>query len=84
MDETVGGGLHYVYLSKVKPNPISHYHATHALEIIAGAKLCIMAPSKGYKPLNDNTPTIIEDAKGLFYQILSVQSAKSKEAFVLI
>jgi energy-coupling factor transporter ATP-binding protein EcfA2 len=32
-----------------------------------------MAPSKGYMRLNDNSPTILEDAEGLFYQVLGVE-----------
>jgi len=72
MEQTVSGGLHYVYLSRVKPSPISEYHDTHALELIAGPKICVMAPSKGYVRLNDNLPTVIEDAEDLFYKALEV------------
>jgi len=72
MEQTVSKGKHLVYLSKVKPKPVSSYHDSHGLELIAGPKLCIMAPSKGYVKLNENPPTIVEDAEGLFYQILGV------------
>jgi len=83
MEETVSGGLHLVYLSQVKPNPISQFHDMHALELIAGPKLCIMAPSRGYRTLNDNDLRVVEDAEGLFYQILGVADERSRvnEAF---
>jgi hypothetical protein len=76
-ERTVSGGRRKVYLSKVRPNPVSQYHHEYALELIAGAKLCIMAPSKGYTTLNDNSPRVVEDAEGLFYQILGVEDARN-------
>jgi len=72
IERTVSGGLHRVYLSRVKPRPISQYHDSHALELIAGPKLCLMAPSKGYARLNELEPAIVEDAEALFYQVLGV------------
>jgi hypothetical protein len=36
-----------------------------------------MAPSKGYVKLNGNPPTIVEDAEGLFYQILGVNDGRT-------
>ena len=77
-EETVNKGIHLLYLSKVKPNPISIYHNSHALELIAGAKLCILAPSKGYTPLNDNPPTIVEDVEALFYEVLGVEDKRER------
>jgi len=77
-EETINKGIHLLYLSKVKPNPISTYHNSHALELIAGAKLCIMSPSEGYKTLNDNLPTVVEDAELLFYQVLGVKDEREK------
>jgi len=73
MEQTVSKGKHLVYLSKVKPKPVSSYHDSHGLELIAGPKICIMAPSKDYVKLNENPPTIVEDAEGLFYQVLGVE-----------
>ena len=77
MERSISSGQHKIYLSKVKPRPISQFHDTHALELIAGAKLCVMAPSKGYKALNDNPPRVVEDVEGLFYQILGVEDARN-------
>jgi len=70
IEQTVSGGLHYIYLSRVKPSPISETHDRYALELIAGPKLCVISPSKGYRLLNDNPPRIVEDAEELFREIL--------------
>jgi len=79
MEETVSGGIHYIYLSRVKPSrSISEFHDSHALELVATGKLCVMAPSKGYKRLNDNPPRIIEDAEGLFYEVLGVEDDRAE------
>ena len=73
IERTISGGLHYVYFSRVKPNLISETHDSCALELIAGpSKLCVMAPSKGYKTLNDNPPRVVEDAEELFREIVKL------------
>jgi hypothetical protein len=77
-ESTVSSGTHLVYLSKVKPKNVKDYHKTHALELIAGGLLCVMAPSKGYQRLNDNTPTIIEDIEAVFYEVLGVEDKRGK------
>jgi ribosomal protein S27AE len=59
IEQTPSGGLHYIYYSVEKPKSVSGYHNVCGLEVIGEGKLCIMAPSEGYKRLNDNTPTII-------------------------
>jgi len=58
-EQTPSGGFHYIYYSVEKPKSVSGYHNVCGLEVIGEGKLCIMAPSEGYKRLNDNTPTII-------------------------
>jgi len=79
LEQTVSGGVHYVYLSRVKPSKSNGaFHDSHALELVATGKLCVMAPSKGYKRLNDNTPTVVEDVEGLFYQVLGVEDERLK------
>jgi len=80
IEQTISGGLHYVYLSCVKPDRVGEFHDSHALELIGGPTLCVMAPSRGYRNLNDNPPTIIEDLEGLFYDILGVEDPRKKEA----
>jgi len=79
MEETVSGGIHLVYLSRVKPSrSISEFHGSHGLELIATGKLVVMAPSRGYRRLNDNPPTVVEDAEALFYQVLGVEDKRGK------
>jgi len=78
MEKTVSGGLHLIYLSRVKPNAISEYHDSHALELVAGAKLCVLSPSKGYLRLNDSLATEVEDAEALFYQDLGVKDKRQE------
>ncbi|MEM2263538.1 MAG: hypothetical protein QW160_04890, partial [Candidatus Bathyarchaeia archaeon] len=78
MEQTVSGGIHLVYLSRVKPSrSISEFHGSHGLELIATGKLCVMAPSKGYKRLNDNPPRVVEDVESLFYEVLGVEDRRA-------
>ena len=77
IERSISGGMHKVYLSRVKPRNISKYHDTHALELVAAPKLCVMAPSKGYRALNDNPPRVVEDAEALFYQVLGVEDERA-------
>ncbi|MEM2281866.1 MAG: phage/plasmid primase, P4 family, partial [Candidatus Bathyarchaeia archaeon] len=78
MESTVNNGLHLVYYSRVKPRPVKEFHESHALELIAGPQIILMAPSKGYKALNDNAPSIIEDVEGLFYELLNVPDKRQQ------
>jgi hypothetical protein len=61
IEETPTGGQHRIYLCRNKPRIISVHHNECGLELLGEGKLCIMAPSQGYKRLNDNTLTIIAD-----------------------
>ena len=77
-ERTISGGIHYVYYSRVKPQPVSETHDTHALELIGGPRLCVMAPSKGYTLLNDNLPRTLEDVEGLFWEILRLPDPRGE------
>ncbi|MEM3628640.1 MAG: bifunctional DNA primase/polymerase [Candidatus Bathyarchaeia archaeon] len=79
IEETPSGGQHWIYYSRMKPKAVSAYHNVAALELIGEGKLCIMAPSKGYKRLNDNTPTIVQDLETLFYEALGSVGVKTTE-----
>ncbi|MEM4481074.1 MAG: primase C-terminal domain-containing protein [Candidatus Bathyarchaeia archaeon] len=79
VEETPSGGQHWIYYSRIKPKAVSAYHNIAALELIGEGKLCIMAPSKGYKRLNDNTPTIVQDLEALFYEALDSVGVKTTE-----
>ena len=70
IEETPSGGQHWIYLSHTKSKAISAYHIQCALELLGENKLIIMAPSKNYKRLNDNTPTETENLETLFSEIL--------------
>jgi len=80
MEQTPSGGLHYIYLSHAKPKTVSAYHNTCGLELLGEGKLCIMAPSAGYRRLNDNTPTIVEDIEALFYEALEKAGVKVEKS----
>ncbi|MEM3153255.1 MAG: primase C-terminal domain-containing protein [Candidatus Bathyarchaeia archaeon] len=79
VEETPSGGQHWIYYSRTRPKTVSAYHNIAALELIGEGKLCIMAPSKGYKRLNDNTPTIVQDLETLFYEALGSAGVKTTE-----
>jgi ribosomal protein S27AE len=66
IEQTPSKGLHYVYYCIEKPKSLSAYHNVCGLELLGESKLCIMAPSAGYRRLNDNTPTIIKSLNEVF------------------
>lgn len=68
--KTVNKGLHYVYWSRNKIKTDGTFHDTAGLELLGEKKLCLMPPSFGYKNLNDNTPTEVENLEEMFYDIL--------------
>lgn len=70
IERTVSNGQHWVYYCRRKPGTISAYHDDCAVELLGEKKLIIMAPTHGYKRLNDNPPTIIQDIEVTFYQAL--------------
>jgi len=70
IEETPSSGQHWIYLCRKKPESISTHHNEAALELIGEGKLCMMAPSVGYKRLNDNPPTIMQDLEDAFYEAL--------------
>jgi len=75
-EETPSGGLHLIYLSSKKPKTISSYHNICALELLGENKLCIMAPSRGYRNMNDNPPTVLENLEFTFFQALEKAGIK--------
>ena len=86
MESTPSGGVHLVYLCREKPETVTAHHNDCALEILGEGKLCIMAPSEGYKRLNDNTPAEIQSLNEVFNKILTdsgfeVKSRKAASAW---
>jgi len=80
IEETPSGGQHLIYYCHQKPRTISSYHNGCGLELLGEGKLCIMAPSTGYRRLNDNTPTTIQDLESSFLEALSRAGIKPEEA----
>jgi len=76
MEQTPSGGLHLIFYSHAKPRSVSAYHNECGLELLGEGKLCIMAPSLGYKKLNDNPPTEVENLETLFYEALEKVGVK--------
>lgn len=70
MEETPSGGQHWIYLCHIKPKTVSIYHNQCALELLGENKLIVMFPSEGYKRLNDNKPSEIDDIETVFIHIL--------------
>jgi len=70
IEQTPSGGQHWIYHCRNKPKTISTYHSECGLELLGEGKLCIMAPSQGYKRLNDNMPTVVTDIEAIFNQAL--------------
>jgi len=79
MEETPSSGLHYVYLSKTKPQTISAFHNEAALELLGESKLCICWPSQNYKRLNDNDLTTLQNLESLFFDALSSVGVEAKK-----
>ena len=84
IEQTPSGGQHRVYLSNKKPRSISAYHDVAALELIGQGKIAIMAPSKGYKRLNDNPPTTVYDVESMFLDALRAVGIKAANNNVII
>lgn len=76
IEQTPSGGQHWIYYVHNKPKSVSTFHNEAALELIGENKLCIMAPSRNYKRLNDNSPTAVNDLEDLFYNALHVVGIK--------
>ncbi len=69
-EETPSGGQHLIYFCHTKPATVSVYHSVCALEILGEAKLCVMAPSQGYRKVNDNLPSEVQDLEDLLLKAL--------------
>jgi predicted transcriptional regulator len=80
MEETPSKGQHWIYYVHNKPKTVSALHNDCALELLGEGKLCIMAPSQGYKRLNDNTPTVVQDLEDLFYKALYTIGVKAEKS----
>ena len=66
LETTVNGGEHRIYLSRKPVQTVKSYRVLAGVELLGRGTIAVMAPSFGYKRLNDNTPTIIEDLTDKF------------------
>jgi len=65
IEETPSKGKHYIYYSEKPIKTDNKAHEFAGIEVLGERKLCVMAPSKGYRKLNDNTPRIVESLNQL-------------------
>ncbi len=65
---SMNGGEHLYYYSKmpVKGKKLNEI----GMELLGTGNLCVVYPSKGYSQLNDNTPTIVENAEDVFFDAI--------------
>jgi len=81
-EQTPSGGQHWIYHCREKPKTVSAFHNDYALELIGEGKPCVVAPSLGYKRLNDNAPSEVQDLTQMFYNVLGVKAeTKTKSWF---
>jgi len=79
IEQTPSGGQHWVYQCHKKPRTVNIFHKECGLEILGEGKLCIMAPSQGYRRLNDNVPSVIQDLEDALLEAMFKASVKPKE-----
>jgi hypothetical protein len=69
-ESTVSNGEHLIYYSKVKPSNVNMFHDVCGLELIAEHRAVIMAPSFGYKTINDNLIGEVQDVEQMFLKVI--------------
>lgn len=78
IEQTVSGGQHWIYHCHKRPKTISSFHNDCALELLGENRLIIMAPSKGYRRLNDYMPIVVKDIEAFFCSALRRIGMKSQ------
>ena len=61
VEESPSGGQHWIYYTHCKPKTLKSYHNEAAIELLGEHTYCAMAPSRGYKKINDYSPTVVTD-----------------------
>ena len=79
IEQTPSGGQHWIYQTHTRPRTLSLLHNQCGLELLGEGKLCIMAPTQGYKRLNDNTPAILQDLETELYQAMHTAGFKPEK-----
>ena len=79
---TVNGGYHVLFKSRKPVVTVKSIHHACKVEVLTEKQLCIMAPSFGYKLLeNNNEIAIIEDFNQLFQNICKKHSLQCDAEF---
>jgi len=74
-EQTPTGGKHFIYYSHA---PVETKQDDRCgIEVLGSGKLCIMAPSHGYKRLNDNMPTEVQNLNLKFEEALAKVGLKA-------
>ncbi|MCW4047491.1 MAG: bifunctional DNA primase/polymerase, partial [Candidatus Bathyarchaeota archaeon] len=71
MEQTQSGGIHQYYLSRHTVFTDKSVKKKTAVEFLGAYGLVYVAPSKGYKKLNDNDFTVLNDAQVVWQQTLA-------------
>ena len=79
MEQTPSGGQHWIYHCHKKPRTVSIFHNECGLEILGEGKLCIMAPSRDSRRLNDNVHSVIQDLEDTLIEAMFTAGIKPKE-----
>lgn len=79
IEQTPSGGQHWIYQTHTQPKTMSSFHSECGLELLGEGKLCIMAPSQGYKRLNDNEPSIVSDLETELFEAMYYAGFKPKK-----
>jgi P4 family phage/plasmid primase-like protien len=70
VEETVNKGLHYLYWNRFKLETDGTFHDSASVELLGSKKLCLMAPSFGYKNVGSDIITSLENLEDWFYNAL--------------
>jgi putative DNA primase/helicase len=78
IEETANKGYHILYWSRQKVETDAKFHDNAGVELLADKKLCLMAPSLGYKNVGSDIITEIENTAQVFYKKLQEKGFISK------
>ena len=68
-ERTIGKGIHAFYRSRHPVEGMKRHDL--GIELLGMHNLVVVYPSRGYKRLNDNEPTVVENAQTLFYDLIA-------------
>jgi P4 family phage/plasmid primase-like protien len=65
---TLSGGDHLEYYGRTQSKGKKLNNI--GMEFLATGNLCVMAPSKGYSQVNDNSPTVVDNVEDMFFDAI--------------